>query len=76
VAVVRSQGTHDTQGINGRAIGLQRVLAAVDLRLCSDDPCPYDVHRATDWRLRAGGPVVCGVCHPPAAGLDVELVAA
>jgi hypothetical protein len=38
----------------------------------SDQPCRYQRHRRTDWQLRAGGPVVCGVCHPPAPGLDVE----
>jgi hypothetical protein len=72
---VKSQGTKDTQGINGDAIALQRWLAAAVPLLAGDGAaCPYDGHRLTDWRL-AGGPVVCGVCHPPAAGLDVELVA-
>jgi hypothetical protein len=73
---MRSQGTKDTQGINGDAIALQRLLAAVPLLAGDGAACPYQDHRRTDWRLCAGGPVVCGVCHPPAAGLDVELVAA
>lgn len=33
--------------------------------------CPYPQHRPSDWRLRAGGPVQCGVCHPPVDGLDI-----
>jgi Protein of unknown function (DUF3631)/Domain of unknown function (DUF3854) len=32
-----------------------------------EEPCQYEQHRATDWRLRGGGPWVCGVCHPPTA---------
>jgi hypothetical protein len=28
-------------------------------------------HRKTLWRVR-GGPWVCGVCHPPAPGLETE----
>lgn len=40
------------------------------------DGCPYPAHRdlGTDWRLAEGGPVVCGVCHPPVKGLDVVKV--
>lgn len=39
-------------------------------------PCPYPAHRASDWRLRGGGPVTCGVCHPPASPrLNVVAVA-
>lgn len=24
------------------------------------------------WKLKAGGPLICLICHPPANGLDVE----
>lgn len=69
---MKSQGTKETQGINGNAAALQERLARVSLGGgVLRAPCPYRHHRATDWRLTAGGPVVCGVCHPPAAGLDV-----
>ena len=34
--------------------------------------CPYPRHAGHEWRLANGGPWVCGVCHPPVAGLDVE----
>jgi hypothetical protein len=69
----RSQGTAATQGVNGDAILLQRRLAAVPAALLDGAaaPCPYPDHRPSDWRLTAGGPLVCGVCHPPATGLDV-----
>lgn len=43
--------------------------AAGDLGACS-----YPAHRGTDWRLTAEHPVVCGVCHPPAAGLAVQII--
>lgn len=35
-------------------------------------PCPYCAHRGDDWQLASGGPMVCGVCHPPAPGLDIR----
>lgn len=35
-------------------------------------PCGYPTHRWADWR-KPGGPWTCGVCHPPATGLRVEL---
>jgi hypothetical protein len=70
---MKSQGTKETQGINGDAAALQRRLAAVAASSGGGaiKPCPYPYHRATDWRLAQGGPIVCGVCHPPASGLDV-----
>lgn len=52
---------------------------AVDLalELVGELPaCPYDRHRSTDWRLAEGGPVVCGICHPPAPGLDTAAAGA
>ena len=34
-------------------------------------PCPYKVHRPSDWRKKPkGSPVVCGICHPPALPED------
>ena len=38
-------------------------------------PCAYPRHRGREWRLAAGGPVRCGVCSPPAAGLEVVRLA-
>ena len=65
---MKSRGTKETQGINGDAANLQRFLDAVPL-VVTDAPCPFAVHRGQDWCLQAGGPVVCGVCHPAARGL-------
>jgi hypothetical protein len=48
------------------SLGAVRVLAGFRL-----PPCPYSGHRGTDWRLASGGPLVCGVCHPPAPQLEV-----
>lgn len=36
-------------------------------------PCRYERHRPTDWRGRDGGPVVCGVCHPPAPSVPYAM---
>lgn len=35
-------------------------------------PCPYEHHRASDWRLADCGPRVCGICHPPAADIGAK----
>lgn len=74
---MRSQGTKETQGINGDAAILQRWAGAVaGGRVRTEaplEPCPYPHHRGADWRLASGGPIVCGICHPPAAGLDVDV---
>lgn len=77
----RSRGTKETQGINGDAAELQRMLdVAARLTGGGADVCPYPRHRGADWRLVIGtdgqptvegSPVTCGVCHPPAAGLEV-----
>lgn len=67
----RRDGTKATQGINGEAAALQRFGGAVMAYASSSSVCPYPGHRGRDWRLAAGGPVVCGVCHPPARGLAV-----
>lgn len=70
---MKSLGTKETQGINGDAAALQRrmdsALAAVGA--VQTGACAYPRHRGSDWRLAAGGPLVCGVCHPPAPGLDI-----
>ena len=44
------------------------------LRGGADVVCPYPRHRSTDWQRRGGGPVVCGVCHPPAAGVPFDRI--
>lgn len=49
------------------SFGALRVLGIND----NAPACPYPGHRESDWRLRRGGPVQCGVCHPPVATLDV-----
>ena len=64
-------GTKATQGINGEAELLQRQQSAVLGFVRGTDPCSYATHRGADWMLEEGGPVVCGVCHPPAPGLAV-----
>jgi hypothetical protein len=33
--------------------------------------CRYEHHRPTDWRPRGSVVRVCGICHPPAEGLDI-----
>lgn len=53
------------------SMGVLAVLGDVQL-----PTCPYRGHRVTDWRLKAGGPVTCGVCHPPALGLKTVQVSA
>lgn len=40
----------------------------------SAPPCPYRSHRSSDWRRRDGGPVTCGVCHPPAPNVPAIAV--
>lgn len=68
---MRSLGTKETQGINGDAARLQRMLEISAAMMDGPaDPCPYERHRASDWRLSAEHPVVCGICHPPAAGWE------
>lgn len=72
---MRSQGTKETQGINGDATQLQRMLD-IAAKL-TDGPgvvCPYEHHRGSDWQLTGDHPVRCGVCHPPARGLEVSRV--
>lgn len=68
----RSLGTHATQGINGDATTLQKWLDIAMRFAGPPEVCPYPRHRRTDWRLKGGGPVVCGTCHPPAGGLDIK----
>jgi hypothetical protein len=67
-------GHHPKHGINPEAERLAHWLNATVAGFLSGEPCPYPRHRGVDWRLSAGGPVVCGVCHPPADGLSVEPV--
>lgn len=64
---MKSHGTKETQGINGDA-------AALTATTSSGAPCPYECHRGSDWRLSPEHPPRCGVCHPPAGGLEVERV--
>lgn len=73
---MKSQGTKETQGINGDAAALQRKLDAMIAVAPAGAAavCPYPRHRGSDWRLTAEHPVRCGVCNPPANGLEVERV--
>jgi hypothetical protein len=71
------KGTKDTQGV-GNDVTAHRRMTAAAMRATSRTltPCPMPAHRPSDWRLRSGpgraaGPVVCGVCHPPAPGLNI-----
>lgn len=74
---MRSKGTKATQGINGEAAMHQRRLHLVQrFAVGPGEVCSYPAHRGEDWKLASGGPVVCGVCHPPARGLKVERVGA
>lgn len=75
---MKSQGTKETQGINGDAAMLQRKLAAAATATSGDGaPCPYANHRGSDWRLSDEHPLVCGICHPPSvtAGARQEVTA-
>lgn len=63
------------QEIRGKGIARSSMGALAALGDIQLPVCPYDRHRLHDWRLAAGGPVVCGVCHPPAPGLEVEIFA-
>jgi len=68
------KGTKATQGTNAEASSLERWTASVGGRLASLSsaalaPCPYPRHRPSDW-VTPIGPLVCGICHPPAAEFD------
>jgi hypothetical protein len=64
---VKSQGTKETQGINGDAAALGRredaALAALgDVEL---KPCAYERHRGLGLDYdNDGGLTICGCCHP------------
>jgi hypothetical protein len=69
---MRSEGTRQTQGINGDAAALVRkydvaLSFAAAGRELPAQPCPYPRHRdlGRDWPAD-GGRLVCGYCHPPA----------
>lgn len=67
----RHGGNKDEQ-----ADALQRWMTA-SLGFAGDAaPCGYPGHRHSDWRLREGGGerAECGICHPPAPGLDFVIV--
>jgi hypothetical protein len=64
--------SHPLHGINPAAAALQARQAAAPRWALTLEPCPYSEHRSSDWVLAAGGPIVCGVCHVPAA--DLELI--
>ena len=73
----RSKGTKGTQGVNGDAALLSKQLDAAARFVGELQPCPYQRHRSlgTDG-LNAGGRVICGVCRPPAHGVEVRRVEA
>jgi hypothetical protein len=70
---------------DGRTVkGLRRGWCAgyfeqMDARACSAEvlpahpPCGKAAHTGREWRLTAGGPWQCGVCHAPAPGLEHRL---
>lgn len=60
--------------IAGRALARSSFGALAALGDIKLPTCPYDSHRITDWRRRGGGPIVCGVCHPAAAGVPTEAI--
>lgn len=76
--VRRRGGTKATQGINQDASTLARAEAAALSSIGAGParPCPYQHHRKSYWRLAAGGPTVCGVCHTAAPGLEIVSVLA
>ena len=58
------------QGATGASWRLDRVPE----RFASEErvaECGCD-QRPRDWRLKTGGPRQCGMCHPPAEGIEVE----
>lgn len=58
--------------VAGKALAMGSMGAVRALEGQRFEACPYPGHRPSDWRSVAGGPVVCGVCHPPAC--EHELV--
>jgi hypothetical protein len=64
---MRSEGTRETQGINGDAAAYSRQLDTIARYVTGPGSvCPYPSHRDTDWLKTDVGIVYCGVCHPPA----------
>jgi putative DNA primase/helicase len=74
VAPGRPGGHVAEDGHGNRLYDAKKPKAAnlASLRARDPSPCPYEHHRPSDWRLADGGPRVCGICHPPAAGIDVK----
>jgi hypothetical protein len=73
------KGTKATQGINQDVTVLARANAAAlsFVGPGSASPCSYPEHRYSDWRGAdppAGSRATCGVCHPPVAFFDTEIV--
>lgn len=72
------------QAERAAAAGKRSSFGALRAIGINDNPpaCPYPGHRETDWTradgtgaTRNGRPIgQCGICHPPAAGLDVVRV--
>lgn len=65
--------SHPRHGINPAASSLQAwqgPTTTPDWSL-SEEACPYGAHRSSDWAIADGGPIVCGVCHPPACADEV-----
>lgn len=60
---------HQTAAFQGVQSSITRLLGV----LSTGDACPYPFHRPTDWRV-GDGPIVCGICHPPAIGLVGVLI--
>lgn len=58
--------------VTAKGVARSSSSAARISALFADQACPYPRHRESDWQPLAGGPLVCGICHPPA---DDRLVA-
>jgi hypothetical protein len=72
-------GSEHQDADRARAVRARDAHLAIAERLgfgANAAPCPYPAHRGRDWRRRDGGPLICGVCHPPAVPDDqIERVA-
>lgn len=55
--------------------GMQRPsLGGIGSRIADARVTNQVCAHAKPWRLNAESKIICGVCHPPADGLDVEWV--
>ena len=55
-----AQATHPSPPVTLAAAPVTRTITG------SATGCPYPRHRGFEWSKADGGPIVCGICHPPA----------